>query len=166
MIEVCKPKEWLHLFLSLGHRPFCDSCDFDWIHCDQPMCDYESKVFDLHALEFTFVMSQEELVFAKSLQDQTHNATMLLHGFSVDEDVVKVHTDHFFHNKVLKDLIHHCPEGRRTVCKAKEHHQWFEQPVTCLKCSFPFITVLYSHILITPITHPVSWSTWHHKAGW
>jgi len=51
MIEVCKPKEWLHLFLGLGHRPFCNSCNFDWIHCDWPMCDYKSKVFDLCVLE-------------------------------------------------------------------------------------------------------------------
>ena len=46
----------------------------------------------MHALEFTFVMLQEELVFMKLLQDQTHNVMMLLHGFSVDEDVVEIHT--------------------------------------------------------------------------
>ena len=83
------------------------------------MHNYESKVFDLCVLEFAFVMLQEELVFMKSLQDQMCNATVLLHGFSVDEDVVKVHADHSFHNKVLKDLIHHYLEGRRTVCKPK-----------------------------------------------
>jgi len=114
------------------------------------MCDYKSKVFDLCALEFTFVMSQEELVFTESLQDQMCNVTVLLHGFSVDEDVIKVHTDHSFHNKVLKDLIHHCLEGRKTVCKAKEHHWWFEQPATHLKCSLPLITFLHSHILVPP----------------
>jgi len=114
------------------------------------VCDYESKVFDLCVLEFAFAMSQEELVFMKSLQDQTCNAMVLIPGFSVDEDVVKVHADHSIHNKVLKDLIHHCLEGGRTVCKAKEHHQWFEQPVTCLKCSLLFVTFLHSHILIPP----------------
>jgi len=101
------------------------------------MCDYKSKVFDLCALKFAFVMSQEKIVFAKSLQDQTCNATVLLHSLSVDEDVIEVYTDHSFHNEVLKDLIHHCLEGRRTVCKAKEHHQWFEQPTTRPKCSLP-----------------------------
>jgi len=80
-----------------------------------------------------------------------HNVTVLLHGFSVDEDVVKVHADHSFYNKVLKDLIHHCLEGRRTVCKAKEHHQWFEQLAMHLKCSLPLITFLHSHILIPPL---------------
>jgi len=34
VIEVCEPKEQLHLFLGLGHRPFCNSCDFNQIHCD------------------------------------------------------------------------------------------------------------------------------------
>jgi len=96
-------------------------------------------------------MSQEELVFMKLLQDQTHNVMMLLHGFSVDEDVVEVHTDHSLHDEVLKDLIHHFLEGRRTVCKAKEHHLWFEQPVTCPKCSLPFVTFLHLHILIPPL---------------
>jgi len=114
------------------------------------MCDYKSKVFDLCVLKFAFVMSQEKLVFAKSLQDQMCNMTVLLHSFSVDEDVIKVHTDHSSHNEVLKDLIHHCLEGRRTVCKAKEHHQWFKQPVTCLKSSLPLVTLLHSHILVPP----------------
>jgi len=111
-IEVHEPKECLHLLLGLGHRPFCDSCDFDWIHCDQPMCNYESKVFNLCVLEFAFVMSQEELVFVKSLQDQTCNVMVLLHGSSVDENVVNAHADYSLHNEVLKDLIHHCLEGR------------------------------------------------------
>jgi len=115
------------------------------------VCNYKSKVFDLCALEIAFVMSQEEIVFAESLQDQMCNAMVLLHGFSVDEDVVEVHADHSFHNEVLKDLIHHCLEGRRTVCKAKEHHQWFEQPVTHLKHSLPLVTFLHSHILVPPL---------------
>jgi len=38
----------------------------------------------------------------KSLQDQTCNVTVLLHSFSVDENVIEVHTDHSFHNEVLK----------------------------------------------------------------
>jgi len=114
------------------------------------MCNYKSKVFDLCPFEFTFVMSQEELVFTKSLQHQTCNVMVFLHGFSVDEDVVKVHADHSLHNEVLKDLIHHCLEGRRTVCKAKEHHQWFKQPTTCPKHSLPLVTFLHSHILVPP----------------
>jgi len=115
------------------------------------MCDYESKIFNLCVLKLTFVMSQEELVFTKSLQDQMCNVMVLIHGSGVDEDVIEVHTDHSLHNKVLKDLIHHCLEGRRTVCKAKEHHQWFEQLKTHPKCSLPFITFLHSHILIPPL---------------
>ena len=114
------------------------------------MCNYETKVFDLHMFEFTFVMSQEELVFTKLCQDQACNAMMFLYGFSVDEDAVEVHTHYSFHNKVLKDLICHCLEDRRTVCKAKEHHQWFEQSMTHPKCSFPLITLFHSHILISP----------------
>jgi len=114
------------------------------------MCDYKSKVFDLCALKFIFVMSQEELVFAKLLQDQSCNATVLLHNSSVDEDVIEVHTDHSFHKKVLKDVIHHCLEGRRTICKAKEHHQWFEQPMTRLKRRLPLITLFHLHILVPP----------------
>jgi len=115
------------------------------------MRDYKSKVFNLCALKFTFVMSQEELVFAKSLQDQTCNAMVLLHAFNIDEDVIEVHADHSLHNEVLKDLIHHCLEGRRTVCKAKEHHQWFKQPATHPKCSLLLITFLHLHILIPPL---------------
>ena len=114
------------------------------------MHNYKSKVFDLCALKFAFVMSQEKLVFAKSLQDQPCNAMVLLHGFSVDEDVIEVHTDHSLHNKVLKDLIHHCLEDRRTVCKAKEHHQWFKQLTTHPKCSLPLVTFLHLHILVPP----------------
>jgi len=112
--------------------------------------DYKSKVFDLCVVKFAFVMSQEELVFMESLQDQMCNAMVLLNGFSIDEDVIEVHTDHSFHNKVLKDHIHHCLEGRRTVCKAKEHHQWFKQPPTHLKHSLPLVTILHSHILVPP----------------
>jgi len=104
----------------------------------------------LHVLEFTFVVSQEELVLTKSCQDQACDATMFIYGFSVDEDIIEVHTYYSFHNEVLKDLIHHCLEGRRTICKAKEHHQWFEQPTAHPKCSLPLITLLHSHILITP----------------
>jgi len=64
-------------------------------------------------------------MFAKSCQDQVCDVMMFVYGFSVDEDIVKVHAHYSFHNKVLKDHIHHCLEGRRTVCRAKEHHQWF-----------------------------------------
>jgi len=94
-------------------------------------------------------MSQEEFVFMKSCQDQVCDAMMLIYEFGVDENIIEVHTHYSFHIKVLKYLIHHCLEGRRTVCKAEEHYQWFEQPATCAKCSLPFITLLYSHILIT-----------------
>jgi len=60
-------------------------------------------------------MLQEEFVFAKSCQDQACDATMLIYGFSVDENIIEVHAQYSFHNEVLKYLIHHCLKGRRTI---------------------------------------------------
>jgi hypothetical protein len=54
---------------------------------------------------------EEKLVFVKSCEDESCDATMLVNGFRKDEDVVKVDTDDTFHDKILENVVHHHLEG-------------------------------------------------------
>jgi hypothetical protein len=41
-------------------------------------------------------------------------------------------------------------EGRRRIRKSKEHHRWFKQSLVCDEGCLPFISLLYSHIIVPP----------------
>ncbi|KAG5339228.1 hypothetical protein C0989_005142 [Termitomyces sp. Mn162] len=68
-----------------------------------------------------------KLVLAEAFQDNAHDLAMLLQGFGVDEDIVKIHANNTFHNQIMEDVIHHSLEGGQAVGETKEHHQRFKE---------------------------------------
>jgi hypothetical protein len=75
---------------------------------------------------------------------------MFFNALREDEDVVKVYTDHAFHDEVLENIVHHCLEGGGRVCESEKHHQGFIEAVISMKHRLPLVTLLHSNILVPP----------------
>jgi hypothetical protein len=95
-------------------------------------------------------MSQEELVLSESLQNQSCNVLMFFDALCEDEDVVEVYANHAFHDEVLANVVHHRLEGRGRTRESKKHHQGFIEAAISMKDCLPFVTLLYSNILVPP----------------
>ncbi|KIK81553.1 hypothetical protein PAXRUDRAFT_155851, partial [Paxillus rubicundulus Ve08.2h10] len=54
-------------------------------------------------------------------------------------------------NEVVENIIHKSLESGRGVGKPKEHYEGFKEAVICAKRCLPFIPILYSHIVVTPM---------------
>ena len=46
-------------------------------------------------------------------------------------------------------MIHHCLEGARRICEAKEHDQGFEQAIFCLERSLFFVSRFNPDVVIS-----------------
>ena len=115
------------------------------------MQDDESKVFHLGLLKLALLRFEIELVLAELFQNQAYNVAVLLLGLGEDENVIKVYAYHSFSNEVPEDVIHHGLECSWAIGEAKEHDQWFKQPLICLECCLPLISFLNVHIVIAPV---------------
>ena len=80
------------------------------------MQDDESKAFHLGLLKLALLRFEVKLVLVEVFQNP-----VLLQGLCKDEDVIKVHTHHYFYNEVMEDVIHHGLEYSRAISEAKEH---------------------------------------------
>jgi len=45
-------------------------------------------------------------------------------------------------------MIHHHLEGARRIHQAKEHDQWLEQAIFCLKCALFFVACFNPDVII------------------
>src|SRR5438309_12116584 len=70
------------------------------------------------------------------------NLLVLVESLCEYENVIQVDHHHTFHNKIFKDVIHHCLECGQTVGEAEEHNKWLEQATVCPEGSLPLITLL------------------------
>lgn len=75
---------------------------------------------------------------------------MFLTCFGVYQNVVNINTNNPFHDKVVKDFIHHCLEGGWQGSESEEHHQWFKESPISPKHSLPLVALFDEHIIVTP----------------
>ena len=76
---------------------------------------------------------------------------MLLLGLAnKDEDVVHVDDYNSFVNEFSEDVVHHRLERRWAVSETKEHDKRFKQASVCLKGCLPLISILDSHVVVSP----------------
>ncbi len=70
-----------------------------------------------------------------------------------DEDVV--HVDEQFgrvaHFHFSEHAVHGALEGRGGVGQSKEHYSRFEQPFGCFESGFPFVSLLNSDVIVSPL---------------
>ena len=114
------------------------------------MGDDEAQVFDPFMFKLTLLRLEVELVALEDIQDLSGDPLELTLTLGKDQYVIHVHTNCAIPDQLHKDVIHHCLEGCRAVCQAKEHHQGFEQPPVRVKGGLPFVPVLHSDIVIPP----------------
>jgi hypothetical protein len=75
---------------------------------------------------------------------------MLTKGFWEDEDVVDVHYDLSIVNLDSENFVHHGLESSGWIRKAKEHDSGFVETAIGSKGGLPFISFLYTDIVVTP----------------
>jgi len=111
--------------------------------------DY-SEVLDRGFLELALVGMEVELMLLQQLQNAVGDLPVLFKGLREDEDVVQIDHDHAFRDEVLKDVVHHCLEGGRTVREAEEHDEGLIQAAVGPEGSLPFVSFLYPDIVEAP----------------
>ncbi|KIN95622.1 hypothetical protein M404DRAFT_165405 [Pisolithus tinctorius Marx 270] len=75
---------------------------------------------------------------------------MLLFVVRFHEDHQVVDIDHKDVLHVTEDVIHHILEGRRRVAETEVHDQWFICPFMSDEGSLPFVSFLYTNIVVSP----------------
>jgi hypothetical protein len=112
--------------------------------------DDDPEIFNAGFFELALLMLEVQLVLVKTFHDHAGNKAMFFQCRCKDENVVEIDGNDTLGDKVFKDLVHHCLEGRQAVCQSKVHHKWFKQTAICSKCHFPFIAFFYPHIVVPP----------------
>jgi hypothetical protein len=46
--------------------------------------------------------------------------------------------------------VHHHLKGGGQIGETEEHHRWFEQSFGCKEGGFPFISILNTHVVVSP----------------
>ena len=85
------------------------------------------------------------------IQDLGYNLLMVFNHASVYQDVVHIDRHVSFIDEVLADIVHHGLEGDRTVGEAEEHDQGFKEAPIHSEGSFPLISLLDLHIVVSPM---------------
>ena len=76
---------------------------------------------------------------------------MVFDRVSVYQDIVHIDCHVSFINDVLEDVVHHGLEGCRAVGEPEEHHQGFEEAPIHSEGGFPFVSLLDSYIVVSPM---------------
>src|SRR5882672_8298368 len=90
-------------------------------------------------------------MLVEDVQDSYYDGVVFLLLLATkDEDVVHIDDHNSFINELSEDVIHHHLEHCRAVSETKEHDKRLEQAPVHLKGHLPLITILYSHIVVSP----------------
>ena len=68
----------------------------------------------------------------------------------VDEKVIHVDNEPSFGNHIAEGVVHEMLEGGGGVGEAEEHYGGFEEPLVGDEGGFPLVSVLDSHIVVSP----------------
>ncbi|KAG5351623.1 hypothetical protein C0989_005591 [Termitomyces sp. Mn162] len=140
----------LHFLLVLGLWPLHHTCYLHWDHLHGSVQDDQTKILDLGLFKLALLWFEVELVLAEAFQDEASDLMVLLHCFSVDEDIVEVYAHYALCNEVLEDVVHHGLEGGGAVGKSEEHNKQLEQSLVGLEGSLPLISLLDIHVVAPP----------------
>jgi hypothetical protein len=149
-VEVGKANECANIVEVLWLSPGLHRSNLSQVHTDLPFQDDHAEILDFSLLEIALFRVQVQIVVAKALEYLAYNATVLLKVEREDEDIIEVHGNFAFSNKVGKDGVHYPLECCRGVCHPKEHNCGFEQAAVGSKHSFPFIPFLDPYVIVAP----------------
>ncbi|KAG5337138.1 hypothetical protein C0989_010565 [Termitomyces sp. Mn162] len=149
LVKVCEAKEHLHLLLVLGFQLLCHTCYLHQIHLCGSVQDNQAKVLNPGLFKLALLQFKVELVLAEAFQNEASDLTMFLQRFSIDEDVVKVHTHYTLCYKVPEDVIHHGLKGGRAISESEEHNEQLKQSLVGLEGSLPLVSLLDAHVIVT-----------------
>ena len=90
-------------------------------------------------------------MLSEYVQDSGHYRSMMFDRVGIYQDVVHIDRHIALVNEVLKDVVHHRLESGRTIGEAEEHDKGFEEASIRSKGGFPLITLLDSHVVISPM---------------
>ena len=150
-VEVHKPHEGLNLGDILRGGPISNAGDFDGIHFDTSFREDKTQVLHREAFERAFLSLEVESMLSEYVQDSGHYRSMMFDDVGIYQDVVHIDCHIALINEVRKDVIHHRLESGWTIGEAEEHDKGFEEASIRLKGGFPLITLLDSHVVISPM---------------
>ena len=77
------------------------------------MRDAQTQIIHAFLMEITLLWFEVQVVLLQDAEELFDHHSMLLHGFSENEDVVNVDDDHTFCDEFTEEVIHHCLKGGR-----------------------------------------------------
>ena len=75
---------------------------------------------------------------------------MFFHSHQENQNVIHIYQDLLRSDQILEDMVHHGLESHRTICQTKKHNKGFKKTTIHTECSFPFIPLLDSDIIVSP----------------
>jgi len=111
----------------------------------------EAEILYCGLSECAFLGLEVEPVFVEDVQDLYYDGMVFLFCLAAkDEDVGHVDDYDSFIDEFSEDVIHHCLECHQAVSETKEHDKGFKQASVHLKGCFPLVSVIDSHIVVSP----------------
>src|SRR5882724_2074447 len=150
-VEIDKPNERLDLGDIPQSWPVADASHFDRIHLYKTFQKDEPEILYCGLPECALLGFEVEPMSVEDVQDPYHNGMVFLLCLATkNEDVVHVYDYNSFIDELSEDVIHHRLENCWAVSETKEHDKRFEQASVHPKGCLPLISILDSHIVVSP----------------
>ena len=149
-VEIGETKERANVFHLSWCGPVRDATEFDGVHGQLAGFYDHAEVFYLAGGEFAFLEFQMKVQLGHALQD-AFRAFLVEGGVGgVDEEIIHINNEPSFGNHITEGVVHETLESGGGVGKSKEHHGGFEKSFVGDEGCLPLVTVLDSHIVVSP----------------
>ena len=110
--------------------------------------EYESKVLDCIAMEFTFIGTSVQSVLSELAENFFNVFPITVRVVGEDEDVVEVDNDADV-QEVLENVVHEPLKCGRGVGESERHHEPFEGSVSCSERGLSLIALRDTYQVIS-----------------
>jgi hypothetical protein len=139
----------MDIFKVTRSLPVLYSGDLFRIYFDTLHTDNEAQVFDLLAVELTFLWFEVQACLLECFQDPVDIFLVFFKSVGVNEHIIEIHSA-----KSVKigseNIIDEILEGCRGIGETKWHNQGLEKAISGLEGSLPFLPFRYSNKVIGP----------------
>src|ERR1700709_2091474 len=139
-VEIGRAKERLNVFNFPRLRPVADGLDFIGRHGETLRREAVAEIFDRVGVKLAFLGGCEKTMFAETAENFFDVRLVMIEVNGIDENVVNVHYNANVEH-ICEDGIDEALESRRSIGKAKGHHQPLIGTVARAEGGFPLVTI-------------------------
>ncbi len=146
-VEPCKSEKYQNVSHWFWFRPFLDGLNVRLLHLNASHINHKAQKGHLITIKCAFWQLHIQSVFKQCVKHLVNMLSMFFFWVWINEHVIQIHhtTDV---NVWLQCAIYVGLKSSRSVNKVKKHNLILKLPVSSVKSSFPFVTLMNLNVMI------------------